>query len=112
MTKVDKDNYKNGEKLPVEFNDAHAALRGFATSNLHSSVILSAGLNARLFSYMAWVKGKKCKTKLERTATTEELFLLIERAEKWLKENSYKTHILKWETELWGEIPADFGRKG
>jgi len=52
MTKVDKDNYKNGEKLPVEFNDAHAALRGFATSNLHSSVILSAGLNARLYSYM------------------------------------------------------------
>ncbi|HUX53463.1 MAG TPA: hypothetical protein VMV56_03540 [Williamwhitmania sp.] len=52
MTKVDKDNYKNGEKLPVEFNDAHAALRGFATSNLHSSIILSAGMNPRLFNYM------------------------------------------------------------
>jgi len=42
MTKIDKDNYANGEKLPVEFNDAHAALRGFATSNLTSSVVLSA----------------------------------------------------------------------
>ncbi len=52
MTKVDKDNYKNGEKLPVEFNDAHAALRGFATSDLHSSIILSAGMNPRLFNYM------------------------------------------------------------
>jgi hypothetical protein len=52
MTKVDKDNYKNDEKLPVEYNDAHAALRGFAMSNLQSSIILSAGMNPRLFSYM------------------------------------------------------------
>lgn len=52
MTKVDKDNYRNGNKLPIEFNDAHAAVRGFANSNLSSSIILSAGLNPRLFSYM------------------------------------------------------------
>jgi len=52
MTKVDKDNYKNGLKLPVEFNDAHAALRGFANSELNSSIVLSAGLNPRLYSYM------------------------------------------------------------
>ena len=51
MTRVDKDNYKNNEKLPVEFNDAHAALRGFAYSNGESSVVLSSGLNPRLFSY-------------------------------------------------------------
>ncbi|MGB5417673.1 hypothetical protein [Algibacter sp.] len=52
MTKVDKDNYKNKEKLPVEYNDAHAALRGFANSKLYSSVVLSAGMNPRLFNYM------------------------------------------------------------
>lgn len=51
MTKVDKDNYKNGEKLPVEFNDAHAALRGYANSDLNSSIVLSAGMNPRLYSY-------------------------------------------------------------
>jgi len=51
MTKVDKDNFKNGEKLPVEYNDAHAALRGFAESDLSSSIVLSAGMNPRLFSY-------------------------------------------------------------
>ncbi|MBR4845989.1 MAG: ribonuclease H family protein, partial [Bacteroidaceae bacterium] len=44
-----------------------------------------------------WVKQKKCKTKLERTPRTEELYQLIERAEKWLKENKYTTPILKWE---------------
>lgn len=53
MTKVDKDNYKNNEKLPVEYNDAHAALRGFAQSKLNSSVILSAGMNPRLYAYMS-----------------------------------------------------------
>lgn len=58
-----------------------------------------------------WVKEKKCKTKLPRDAKTEKLFEMIERAEKWLRENSYTTPILKWDTQHWGEIPADFGRK-
>ncbi len=52
MTKLDKVNYRKGEKLPNEYNDAHAALRGFALSNLESSIILSAGMNPRLYSYM------------------------------------------------------------
>lgn len=52
MTKVDKANYKNGEKLPIEYNDAHAALRGYANSDLTSSIILSAGMSPRLYSYM------------------------------------------------------------
>lgn len=51
MTKLDKDNFAKDEQLSVEFNDAHAALRGFANSNLSSSVVLSAGMNPRLFSY-------------------------------------------------------------
>jgi hypothetical protein len=53
MTKVDKDNYIKDEKLPTEYNDAHAALRGFAQSKLKSSVVLSAGMNPRLYSYMS-----------------------------------------------------------
>lgn len=72
-------------------------------------------LNMPLYSdsrnALLWVKQKKCKTKLERNARTETLFQLIERAEKWLKENTYTTPLRKWETELWGEVPADFGRK-
>lgn len=60
---------------------------------------------------LLWIKQKKCKTKLERNAKTETLFQLIERAEKWLKENTYTTPLRKWETDLWGEVPADFGRK-
>lgn len=60
---------------------------------------------------ISWVKNKKSKTLLTRNSKTEELFLLLERAEKWLRENRYTTKIIKWETKEWGEIPADFGRK-
>jgi ribonuclease HI len=58
-----------------------------------------------------WVARKKCNTKLERTERNRPIFELIERAEKWLKTNSYSNPIIKWETADWGEIPADFGRK-
>lgn len=51
MTKLDKDNFIKEEQLPIAFNDAHAALRGFANSTLESSVVLSAGMNPRLYSY-------------------------------------------------------------
>ena len=68
--------------------------------------IYSDSRNAQL-----WVKQKKCKTNLVRNAKTEELFRYIERAENWLKNNTYSTPILKWQTDQWGEIPADFGRK-
>ncbi|MDP2423448.1 MAG: hypothetical protein Q8M23_03795 [Bacteroidales bacterium] len=52
MTKIDKDNYIKEEKLPVEYNDAHAALRGYANSELNSSVVFSAGMSPRLYSYI------------------------------------------------------------
>ncbi|MCL0037652.1 hypothetical protein M1N10_01400, partial [Thermodesulfovibrionales bacterium] len=51
MAKVDKENYINAEKLPVEYNDAYAALRGYANSDLISSLFLSAGMNPGLYSY-------------------------------------------------------------
>jgi hypothetical protein len=52
MTKLDKDNYRGDAKLPNEFNDAHAALRGYAQSTLRSCIVFSAGMNPRLYSYI------------------------------------------------------------
>ena len=53
MTKIDKENYNsNNEKLPIEYNDAHAAIRGFAKSTLESAVVLSAGMSPKLYSYI------------------------------------------------------------
>lgn len=60
---------------------------------------------------MGWIKAKKCRTKVQRTAKNKVIFDLIARAEKWLKTNTYTNPIIKWETKVWGEIPADFGRK-
>jgi hypothetical protein len=53
MTKLDCAQYRNGTKLSPEYNDAMAALRGFANSDVQSSVILSAGLNQRLYTYIS-----------------------------------------------------------
>ncbi|AOW18022.1 ribonuclease H [Polaribacter vadi] len=60
---------------------------------------------------MSWIRQKKCKTNLHFDASNNDLLELIKRAENWLKENTFKNPILKWETKAWGEIPADFGRK-
>jgi ribonuclease HI len=60
---------------------------------------------------MGWVKVKQCRTKLKQTSKNKPLFELVQRAEQWLKANTYSTKIVKWETKAWGEIPADFGRK-
>ncbi|MFT7120056.1 MAG: ribonuclease HI [Neolewinella sp.] len=60
---------------------------------------------------IGWIKKKKCKTTLVKNKKTEELYTYIERGEKWLKANPVTNPIYKWNTRVWGEIPADFGRK-
>ncbi len=60
---------------------------------------------------MKWVRVKAIKTNLKRDKATEDLFQIVDRALIWLKQNTYKNKILKWNTKEWGEIPADFGRK-
>lgn len=121
----------SGNPGPMEYRGVHVASRqeifhfgpmkgtnniGEFLALVHGLALLKQkGFDMPIYSDSAnaisWVKQKKCKTKLPRTAETEKLFGLIERAEKWLKENKYSTPILKWETRQWGEIPADFGRK-
>lgn len=52
MTKLDQDRLsRDGEPIP-QGSDALSALRGYARSGLSSSLVLSAGLNRRLFSYL------------------------------------------------------------
>lgn len=73
--------------------------------NLHQ-ILYSDSVNA-----IGWVRQKQCKSKLPITADTAELWDYIHRAENWLRTNTYTTEIRKWDTDQWGEIPADFGRK-
>lgn len=58
-----------------------------------------------------WIRQKRCKTKLECDERTAVLFETIRRAERWLETNKYSNRIIKWDTDRFGEIPADFGRK-
>ena len=61
---------------------------------------------------ISWVYTGVCKTKLKHTAKNAPLFVMIHSAENWLAENELKDDaVLKWDTEEWGENPADFGRK-
>lgn len=79
---------------------------GYLKKQKSSAPVYSDSLTA-----MSWVKNKHAKTKLVTTKANQSLFYLIDRAEKWLRENKYPNRLLKWETKAWGEIPADFGRK-
>ena len=75
-------------------------------SNNSSTIIYTDSKTA-----MDWVRNKKVKTTLKATTKNEKIFLLMQRALTWLNNNTYQTKIVKWDTNNWGEIPADFGRK-
>ncbi len=75
--------------------------------NNHSSLVLYSDSATAI----SWVKQKQCKTQQEKNIYNRGLFDLILDGEKWLVENKSPNEVLKWVTEEWGEIPADFGRK-
>jgi ribonuclease HI len=98
--------YKNGSNNIGEFLalvHALAFLNSHKDSKMKELPIYSDSRIA-----MGWVKSKTCRTKQNPNS---EVNNLIKRAENWLKSNTFKNPILKWETKVWGEIPADFGRK-
>ncbi|MFZ4454780.1 MAG: viroplasmin family protein [Bacteroidales bacterium] len=97
--------YHDGTNNIGEFLAIVHAL-AFLKKNNSTMTIYSDSITA-----IGWVRRKKCKTKLDATDRNGEIFDLIERAEKWLSENFFSNKLLKWETKIWGEIPADFGRK-
>lgn len=58
-----------------------------------------------------WIRKKEINTTIVRDTSTRQVWNLIDRALIWLQTNTYENELLKWETQLWGEIKADFGRK-
>lgn len=60
---------------------------------------------------MAWVRDRRAKTKIAPTPENARIRELVGRAEAWLSTHTPTNPLLKWNTEKWGEIPADFGRK-
>ncbi len=60
---------------------------------------------------LSWVRDKQVRSKLTRTEETAQVWALADRALAWLENNTYPNALLEWETDKWGEIRADFGRK-
>ena len=96
------------EKGTNNIGEFLAIVHGLSYLKKHrlNQIIYSDSANA-----ISWVRQKVCKSKLPLDASTAELWDYIHRAENWLRTNSYTTEIRKWDTDNWGEIPADFGRK-
>ncbi len=98
--------FANGTNNIGEFLAIVHALALFKKRGVRTTVYSDSG------TAIAWVRRKTCRTKLAPDEQNAPLFELIARAEAWLHNNETDSQILKWKTEDWGEIPADFGRKG
>lgn len=90
-----------GEFLALVHGLAYLQKQGKTNLSIYSDSKIAIG----------WVAKKQCRTKQMPNEHNKVLYDMIKRAEKWLNENSFQNPILKWETKVWGEIPADFGRK-
>ena len=98
--------YADGTNNVGEFLAIVHALTWQEKHNLHIP-IYSDSENAIL-----WVNTGLCKTKLKHTPKNAILFAIIRSAENWLAENEFpEGRVIKWDTNMWGENPADFGRK-
>ena len=86
-----------------------ALVHGLAWCKVHDQPELPIYSDSKIA--LGWIAKKQCKTTLPRIAKTAKLYELIERGELWLQTNTYRNALIKWPTERWGEIPADFGRK-
>ena len=60
---------------------------------------------------LAWLRNRRAKTTLERTDDNAKVFELLERADRWVATHQLLNPVIKWKTDEWGEIPADFNRK-
>lgn len=90
-----------GEYLAIVHLAATLAAKGDSSTPIYSDSRTA----------LSWIRRGASKTSLERTPRTAATLDLLARADRWIKENRIKNPVLKWDTDNWGEIPADFGRK-
>ena len=60
---------------------------------------------------LSWIRNRRSKTSIVPNERNAPLLDVLKRADYWIATHSIPNPLLKWETERWGEIPADFGRK-
>ena len=91
-----------GEYIAIIHALALLAQKGDTTTPIYSDSVTA----------LSWIRQRRSKTKLLPTEQNKKVFELLERANRWIMSHPFPPNpILKWDTEAWGEIPADFGRK-
>lgn len=90
-----------GEYLAIIHAAALLAQRGDTRTPIYSDSRIA----------QSWVRNRGSRTKLEHTPRNARIFELLARADRWIQTHTIPNPILKWDTDAWGEIPADFGRK-
>ena len=60
---------------------------------------------------LSWYTKRKVNTRLKQTPRNAKIFELLARASVWVNTQNFPAKVMKWQTERWGEIPADYGRK-
>lgn len=60
---------------------------------------------------LSWLRNRGHKSKLAHTERNGKIFDMLARADRWIQSNIEYNRVIKWNTEEWGEIPADFDRK-
>lgn len=97
------------------FNDSTNNMGEFLAIVHALSLLSKQGKSVPVYSdsttAITWVRNKLAKTTVAPSKGNKKVFQLIARAEEWLKTNTAPSRVLKWETDKWGENPADFGRK-
>ncbi len=59
---------------------------------------------------LSWLRNRRSKVSFNLDPQSR-LAELLRRADRWVQTHTVCNPVLKWNTEEWGEIPADFGRK-
>ncbi|MDE7408134.1 MAG: ribonuclease H, partial [Muribaculaceae bacterium] len=90
-----------GEYLALVHALALLAQRGDTTTPIYSDSRTA----------LSWLKARHSRTKLVPDGTNGKVFELLERANRWVAAHVWQNPVIKWNTDRWGEIPADFGRK-
>lgn len=98
--------YPEGTNNIGEFLAIVYAMAMLCKQGNRNAVIFSDSITA-----LAWVRKGMCNTKLQSNERNEKLMQIVRRAEAWLRTYGITHSLRKWNTALWGEIPADFGRK-
>lgn len=98
--------YPDGTNNIAEYLALIHALALLDKSGNHSCPIYTDSKTA-----LSWLRRRGSNTKLEPTPGNAVIFTLLERANRWIQTHTPQNPVLKWDTDAWGEIPADFGRK-